>query len=59
MKILEKSGGGGRAPEFMASHPNPGNRSAIIQSAIAKLYPSGVPSELRTGEPLHTLQRAA
>jgi predicted Zn-dependent protease len=51
MEILERSSGGGRQPEFMSSHPDPGNRQEIIRRAIAELYPSGVPPELTKGNP--------
>lgn len=35
MRVLEEaSGGGGRQPEFMSTHPDPGNRVAQIQAAI-------------------------
>lgn len=50
MKILESaSKGGGRQPEFLSTHPNPGNRLQHIQETITKLYPNGVPAELKTG----------
>jgi len=50
MEILEKSsGGGGRRPEFLSTHPDPGNRKEKIQAAIAQRYPGGVPPELTTG----------
>lgn len=47
MQILEEAGGGSRQPEFMSSHPDPGNRMETIKEAIAKKYPSGVPSGLK------------
>jgi beta-barrel assembly-enhancing protease len=53
MKILETVGGGRRQSEFMSTHPNPGNREQVIEQAITKLYPSGVPRELSSGAPLH------
>jgi beta-barrel assembly-enhancing protease len=46
MRILEQASGGTRGPEFMQTHPNPGNRVAKIQKAIAEEYPQGVPSGL-------------
>ena len=49
MRILEESSGPGREPEFMSSHPNPGNRRAIIQGAIQSRFPSGVPENLTLG----------
>lgn len=49
MQILETASGGGRQPEFLSSHPNPGNRIQTIQSAIAQEYPNGIPANLETG----------
>jgi predicted Zn-dependent protease len=49
MEILASVGGGKRQPEFMNSHPDPGNRSGEIRKEIAKLYPNGVPAELTLG----------
>jgi len=49
MRILEESSGSDREPEFMSSHPNPGNRRGIIQRAIENRYPSGVPETLTLG----------
>jgi predicted Zn-dependent protease len=49
MKILARAGGGGRQPEFMSSHPDPGNREAVIRAAIERRFPGGVPSDLTTG----------
>ncbi|MFD2512601.1 M48 family metalloprotease [Pontibacter locisalis] len=46
MRILEKASGGARGPEFMQTHPNPGNRVAEIQQAIAEEYPQGLPADL-------------
>ncbi len=47
MEILEQaSGGAARGPEFMQTHPNPGNRIAKIKAAIEEEYPNGLPSEL-------------
>jgi beta-barrel assembly-enhancing protease len=47
MKILEESrGGASQQPEFMSSHPNPGNRIEQIQQTINELYPNGVPEGL-------------
>lgn len=37
MDILEKSAGGGGQPEFMSTHPNPGNRREHIREQIAKI----------------------
>jgi predicted Zn-dependent protease len=37
MKILEQASQGNRPPEFMSTHPDPGNRIARIQETIANL----------------------
>ncbi len=36
MKVLEKAAGGSSPPEFLSSHPNPGNRIERIEEEIAK-----------------------
>lgn len=60
MKILEESSGGRRQAEFMSSHPNPGNRQQVIQEAIQKTFPNGVPEGLNKGAPLtNSRSRAA
>ncbi|OKL39572.1 M48 family metalloprotease [Pontibacter flavimaris] len=47
MEILEEaSGGASGGPEFMQTHPNPGNRMARIEEAIQQEYPQGVPEGL-------------
>ena len=46
MRILEQASDGARGPEFMQTHPNPGNRVAEIQQAIAQEYPEGLPAGL-------------
>lgn len=47
MQILEEaSGGAGGGPEFMQTHPNPGNRLAKIEAAIQEQYPNGLPEGL-------------
>ena len=47
MEILAASSKGGRQPEFMSTHPDPGNREQQIKIAIEKLYPNGVPPQLK------------
>ena len=48
MEVLEKaSGGGSRQPEFMSTHPNPGNRQEHIKAEIAKRFPGGVTEGLQ------------
>ena len=46
MEVLAKASSGARQPEFLATHPNPGNRAERIQAEIAKRYPNGVPEGL-------------
>lgn len=48
MRILEQAGGG-RQPEFMSSHPDPGNRAELIREAITRRFPDGVPDDYRLG----------
>jgi beta-barrel assembly-enhancing protease len=48
MEILKQSSKG-RQPEFMSSHPDPGNREETIKAEIAKEFPNGVPGNLTTG----------
>lgn len=49
MEILEKASGGGRgAPEWLQTHPDPGNRREAIKQEIAAKFPQGIPSELST-----------
>ncbi len=46
MEILNDASGGGRPAEFFSTHPNPENRVAAINDAIASRYPEGVPAGL-------------
>lgn len=46
MKILEKASGGSRQPEFMSTHPNPGNRIGAIEQHLREMFPNGVPDGL-------------
>ncbi|MDX5418173.1 MAG: M48 family metalloprotease [Hymenobacteraceae bacterium] len=46
MRILEEASGGARGPEFLQTHPNPGNRVAQIEQAIQEEYPNGLPEGL-------------
>lgn len=48
MQILSKSSGG-RQPEFLSSHPDPGNRLQTLSAAIKKTYPQGIPTNLEDG----------
>ncbi|WP_242919420.1 M48 family metallopeptidase [Pontibacter liquoris] len=47
MKVLEQASGGAGGPEFMQTHPNPGNRVAEIERAIKEEYPDGLPEGLQ------------
>jgi predicted Zn-dependent protease len=49
MRILAESGPAGRTPEFLSSHPDPGNREGLIQRAIEARFPDGVPDHLTLG----------
>jgi predicted Zn-dependent protease len=47
MRILaESSKGGGQRPEFLSTHPDPGNRLQVIDTELARLFPNGIPPEL-------------
>jgi beta-barrel assembly-enhancing protease len=50
MRILKEASGPSRQPEFLNTHPDPGNREQAIQAEIARLFPSGVPSGLVKGD---------
>jgi predicted Zn-dependent protease len=45
MRILAEAGGAA-PPEFFSTHPNPENRIAAIEAAIAEEFPDGVPEGL-------------
>ncbi|MCA0268883.1 MAG: M48 family metalloprotease [Bacteroidetes bacterium] len=47
MAILEQASGGAQQPEFMSTHPSPGNRVQEIQMEIDKRFPNGVPAGLK------------
>jgi predicted Zn-dependent protease len=51
MRILAQASGGSQRPEFLSTHPDPGNRMGEIESEIARLYPNGVPPQLSRGDP--------
>jgi predicted Zn-dependent protease len=48
MEVLESASGGARQPEFMSTHPDPGNRIETIQQAIEEVFPNGVPDGLQS-----------
>jgi len=45
-ETLRAASGGGRAPEFFATHPNPENRIRRIEQAIQETFPQGIPAGL-------------
>jgi predicted Zn-dependent protease len=47
MQMLDKQAGGSNPPEFMSTHPNPGNRIEELQKDIQQAYPQGVPAGLK------------
>ncbi|MDI1288557.1 MAG: M48 family metallopeptidase [bacterium] len=47
MEILREASGGGGQPEFMSSHPDPGNRIVEIERAIKVHFPDGLPPGLK------------
>ena len=59
MAILARAGGRSGAPEFLSSHPDPGNRQGKIQEAIARKFPSGVPPDLTTGRTITASREAS
>lgn len=46
MDILEASAGGARQPEFMSTHPDPGNRREKIRQFVEANFPNGIPNDL-------------
>ncbi len=52
MQVLDQASAGGRMPEFLSTHPNPGNRRALLLERIQQAFPSppGLPSHLRSGQ---------
>ncbi|OUC05167.1 peptidase M48 Ste24p [Litorilinea aerophila] len=46
MEILAEASGGRGGPEFFSTHPNPDNRIAQIEAAIAREFPNGLPADL-------------
>lgn len=54
MRIMAASSGGSRRPEFLSTHPDPGNREEKMKAAFNERFPGGVPSDLTTGQQLQT-----
>lgn len=50
MRILAEASSGSQRPEFLSTHPDPGNRVGEIAAEIARLYPDGVPASLTRGD---------
>lgn len=46
MEVLAKASSGSRQPEFLSTHPNPGNRTERIKAEIEKRFPGGLPDGL-------------
>jgi len=53
MEILAEASGGARQPEFMSTHPDPGNRIEEIEQEIERVFPNGVPDGLQSMLPQH------
>lgn len=51
MEILAQAGGRSDRPDFLSTHPDPGNRTAEIESEIARVFPDGLPAGLTRGDP--------
>jgi len=50
MRILAESTSGSSQPEFLSTHPDPGNRLQQIDAEIQQMFPQGVPSNLTRGD---------
>jgi len=50
MQILEAASGDNKPPEFLSTHPNPGNRVNQLQQLIMANFPNGIPPELEDGK---------
>jgi predicted Zn-dependent protease len=49
MQILASTRQGGKSPEFLSTHPDPGNRLQRIKALVAQSYPNGIPANLKEG----------
>jgi predicted Zn-dependent protease len=54
MKVLKEASSGSRTPEFLATHPDPGNREEQIRAELKEAYPNGIPSNLTRGQTLRS-----
>jgi predicted Zn-dependent protease len=50
MEILKRAAGGSRQPEFLSTHPDPGNRSERLTQLLKERYPGGMPPALTRNE---------
>lgn len=51
LEILNSArGGAGEQPEFLSTHPNPGNRIEQLTTIINDEYPNGIPVQLQEGK---------
>jgi predicted Zn-dependent protease len=50
MQILDSSRSGGEPPEFLSTHPNPGNRVVKLKELITQNFPNGIPPRLEQGK---------
>ena len=50
MRILAEASSGSSQPEFLSTHPDPGNRLAQIDAEIQQMFPQGVPANLTRGD---------
>ncbi|MDY7016352.1 MAG: M48 family metalloprotease [Cyanobacteriota bacterium] len=49
MQILQSARSGGQPPEFLSTHPDPGNRIERLQALLQQAYPNGIPANLEEG----------
>jgi predicted Zn-dependent protease len=50
MEILRRASGGSRQPEFLSTHPDPGDRRGRLGRMIAERFPGGLPPTFETNE---------
>jgi predicted Zn-dependent protease len=58
MEVLKKASGGGGRPEFMSTHPDPGNRAEQIRAYVQQHFPNGT-GTLTKGRSLRDLSPGA
>jgi predicted Zn-dependent protease len=49
MQILKSARSGEQPPEFLSTHPDPGNRVERLKLLIEQVYPNGIPANLQEG----------